>query len=205
MKSFDPDCPVCGGSGYVDYYTAHLDQSVGQTCDCALIHKTWEGDRWDIGDRVVPAKFHGPSLVREKVTRFVVHCGASDNPHIERYFQHPWEGDRYRVVSAHFVVTDEGTVIQCVPANRVAWHARGANYDSLGAELVGPPTRNNWPGYAIVALAAVIKECIAVYPGIDTVTSHRALAPLRRTDPGPNFPWDDLEHLLSGKLLRFIP
>lgn len=57
-------------------------------------------------------------------------------------------------VSAHFLVKTDGTVIQCVPCNRPAWHAgqsewagrKGLNQFSIGIELENlGPLRNGYP------------------------------------------------------------
>lgn len=39
-------------------------------------------------------------------------------------------------VSAHFIVGRTGSIWQCVPLSRVAWHASQVNYHSIGVEHV---------------------------------------------------------------------
>lgn len=204
-KPYDPECKRCGGTGYVDYYTAHLDFSTADVCDCDTVDsKYWSGDEWLKGVEVIPAKFYGALLVKERVNTVVVHCGHSESTGFGKYFQNPIERDddgyeRWRVVSAHCAVLDSG-VQQYVPLTRIAWHAQGNNLSSLGVELQGPPTRE-WPTGIIDELAGLIRTFCLYYP-IEVVCSHRSLAPLRRKDPGKNFPWALLGSQLQGLVMR---
>jgi N-acetyl-anhydromuramyl-L-alanine amidase AmpD len=97
---------------------------------------------------------------------------------------------------------DDGTWQQFVQYSHKAHHARGHNDVSVGYELQGPHTRNDWPGVVITKLAEVIGYFAEYYP-IDKVRSHRSVTPLRKSDPGVNFPWGDLGSLLPG--MQIVP
>lgn len=202
-RPFDPECRKCAGTGYIDYYTAHLDYEIAERCDCDTTEpRHFEGDHWLDGARVIPAKFHGPLLVPINVKQIVIHCGNTGSDDFGAYFKNPVEFDsdgkkRWRVVSAHFGVLDSGRVEQYVPINRVAWGAQGHNFNSIHIEMQGPHTRKDRPAYVVDNIAKVIRACCEVYP-IETVRSHRSIAPLRRKDPGKHFPWPALGSQLLG-------
>jgi N-acetylmuramoyl-L-alanine amidase len=98
-------------------------------------------------------------------------------------------------VSAHLVVNKEGGITQLVPFNITAWHAgrsayqgrSGVNSFSVGIENVG--IGDDWPDAQVEANRAIIAALFAAYPVTDVV-GHQDVAPGRKGDPGPNYPWD---------------
>ena len=98
-------------------------------------------------------------------------------------------------VSAHFLIRRDGGIIQFVPCGKRAWHAgvsswRGrpaCNNFSIGIELEGtdeaPFTDRQ---YAM--LARLTRRLQREYPFRD-IAGHAAIAPGRKTDPGPLFDW----------------
>ena len=98
-------------------------------------------------------------------------------------------------VSAHLVVNKEGGITQLVPFNITAWHAGrsayqgrgGVNSFSVGIENVG--IGDEWPDAQVEANRAIIAALFAAYP-ITDVVGHQDVAPGRKGDPGPNYPWD---------------
>ena len=114
------------------------------------------------------------------------------------------------MVSAHYLVRDEPpTVYRLVDENRRAWHA-GASYwggatnlnsASIGIEIVNPgwtdtPAGRVYAPFPQAQIDAVIKLCkeIVARHGIrpDRVIGHADIAPGRKQDPGPMFPWKQL-------------
>jgi N-acetylmuramoyl-L-alanine amidase len=107
-------------------------------------------------------------------------------------------------VSAHYLIDEDGCVMELVPEERRAWHAGIAgwralediNSHSVGIELVNPG--HEWgyrpfPGVqiaALIELAAAIRARHAMPP--EAVLGHSDVAPGRKTDPGELFPWADL-------------
>lgn len=101
-------------------------------------------------------------------------------------------------VSCHILIRRDGELIQYVPLNRRAWHAGESTYCgrhccndfSIGIEIEGSDDQPfTDPQYN--ALNSVTKEIIRLYPSItsDHITSHEAIAPRRKTDPGLMFNW----------------
>ncbi|SEA82968.1 N-acetylmuramoyl-L-alanine amidase [Paraburkholderia sartisoli] len=119
-------------------------------------------------------------------------------------------------VSAHYVVPDapriehgEPVVFQLVPESQRAWHA-GTSYwqgttelnaASIGIENVnlGPidtPQGRGWQPYPpaqVDALIRLAKDIVSRYGIPPTrVVGHSDIAPQRKIDPGPLFPWKQL-------------
>lgn len=122
--------------------------------------------------------------------------------------------------SSHYVIPElpenqKFTVYKLVPENRRAWHAgvsfwqgnRNINASSIGIELENlgfpeadeslPLMQKRWYPYAskqqIDALASILKDIIERYKITPTrVIGHSDIAPGRKTDPGPLFPWQQL-------------
>lgn len=122
-------------------------------------------------------------------------------------------GDR---VSVHYLIPESPmagqrkmTVWQLVSEDQVAWHAgssfwRGAtriNDTSVGIELVNAGyqqtlTGGRWAPYApaqISALQTLVRGIVQRY-GINpqNIVAHSDIAPQRKRDPGPLFPWQAL-------------
>jgi N-acetylmuramoyl-L-alanine amidase len=104
-------------------------------------------------------------------------------------------------VSSHYVVEEDGNIIQLVPEARRAWHAGQSSWEgagdvnsrSIGIEIANPGHGFGYPDFPEAQIAAVIALCrdIAVRHGIrpDRVLGHSDVAPLRKIDPGEKFPW----------------
>lgn len=111
-------------------------------------------------------------------------------------------------VSAHLLVRRQGELIQYVPFQMRAWHAGRSHYQgrercndfSIGIELEGGddiPYENRQ--YHV--LAGLIKSLLFYYPSLSDqhIVGHSDIAPGRKTDPGPSFDWQYLQHLLYAK------
>ena len=120
-------------------------------------------------------------------------------------------------VSAHYVVLEDGRVVQMVPEGRRAWHAGQAawagitdvNSRSLGIEIVNGGHAGGLPAYPEAQIAAVIALC-GDLTGRWNVPSHRVLAhsdiaPERKEDPGEHFPWDRLARAGIGHWVTPTP
>ena len=106
-------------------------------------------------------------------------------------------------VSSHLFIRRKGEVIQFVPFNRRAWHAgvssfkgrESCNDFSIGIELEGTDT-TPYDKKQYETLAEVCSALMEHYKMTD-ITSHSAIAPDRKTDPGPAFKWSTYKALLA--------
>jgi N-acetylmuramoyl-L-alanine amidase len=104
-------------------------------------------------------------------------------------------------VSSHYVVHEDGRIIQMVPEARRAWHAgvsswageTDINSRSIGIEIVNPGHDFGYPDFPIRQIAAVIALCRGIIARRaiprDRVLAHSDVAPSRKQDPGEKFPW----------------
>jgi N-acetylmuramoyl-L-alanine amidase len=117
-------------------------------------------------------------------------------------------------VSAHYVVFEDGRVVQCVPEKLRAWHA-GTSYwagqtdinsRSIGIEIVNPGHDFGYPPFPLRQIAAVIALCKAIHTRwkipADRVLGHSDVAPARKQDPGEKFPWELLSESNIGHWVR---
>ena len=107
-------------------------------------------------------------------------------------------------VSSHYLITEQGSVVQLVPEARRAFHAgasswedtRDVNSRSIGIEIVNQGHDEGCPDFPDAQIAAVIALCqdIVRRRNIrpDRVLGHSDVAPSRKRDPGEKFPWDRL-------------
>ncbi len=116
-----------------------------------------------------------------------------------------------RPVSSHYLVRDDPpAVYRLVDESRRAWHAgvsswrRNAplNASSIGIEIVNagekgsPPGElvfHEYPGAQIDAVVALVKDIVKrhdIRP--ENIVGHSDIAPQRKVDPGPKFPWKRL-------------
>lgn len=114
-------------------------------------------------------------------------------------------------VSAHYVVEEDGRVLQLVPESRRAWHAgisfwageTDMNSASIGIEIVHPGHLDPrpYPAAQIEATAALAKDICrrrAIPP--ERVLAHSDIAPGRKRDPGEFFPWEELARRGVGRV-----
>lgn len=116
-------------------------------------------------------------------------------------------------VSSHYLVTDDepARIYRLVDENRAAWHAGQSewggytwlNRSSIGIEIVnrgpvgtaadGTPAWQPYRPSQIRAVRALVRD-IADRHGVapENIVGHSDVAPLRKQDPGPLFPWREL-------------
>jgi N-acetylmuramoyl-L-alanine amidase len=142
-----------------------------------------------------------------RVQYLVLHFTAEDWPSSIKTLTQP----STRPVSAHYLVRDDPVVVyRLVDERQRAWHAgvsswRGntqLNSSSIGIEIVNlgdkgsPPGKLVFQDYApgqLDAVVSLVKDIVhryAIRP--ENVVGHSDIAPLRRVDPGPKFPWKRL-------------
>ena len=121
-------------------------------------------------------------------------------------------------VSAHYVVFEDGRIVQCVPEALRAWHA-GVSYwagetdinsRSIGIEIVNPGHEFGYCDFPLRQTAAVISLCKTILTrrgpiGADRILAHSDVAPSRKQDPGEKFPWELLSESGVGHWVRAAP
>lgn len=112
-----------------------------------------------------------------------------------------WLCDPVSEVSAHYLVYEDGRIVQMVREADRAWHAgRGSwrgmtdiNSCSVGIEVANSGHAFGYPDFPDVQIEAVIALCrgIAARHAIlpERVLAHSDTAPGRKIDPGEKFPW----------------
>ena len=120
-------------------------------------------------------------------------------------------------VSSHYLIDDEGTIIQLVPEAGRAWHAGLASWAgesdinscSIGIEIANPGHEfgyADFPPHQIGAVIALCKDILArhMIPA-DRVLAHSDVAPGRKQDPGEKFPWRKLHESGVGHWVAPAP
>jgi N-acetylmuramoyl-L-alanine amidase len=104
-------------------------------------------------------------------------------------------------LSSHYVVFEDGRIVQLVAEARRAWHAGVSSWQgetdinsrSIGIEIVNPGHGLGYPDFPEAEIAAVIaltRDILARHPiRADRVVAHSDVAPSRKQDPGEKFPW----------------
>lgn len=148
-----------------------------------------------------------------RVRFLVLHYTAADLPRSMELLTSP-----QAAVSAHYLVPDQSAVdggwrvFRLVPESQRAWHAGNSvwqksaqlNSASIGIEIVNlgypaddealPLMQRHWASFSLRQMQAVgvlAQEIVRRY-GIapDRVVGHGDIAPGRKVDPGPAFPWE---------------
>ncbi|MBV8502153.1 MAG: N-acetylmuramoyl-L-alanine amidase [Paucibacter sp.] len=149
---------------------------------------------------------HFPSANQDSRAQFLIlHYTVLDYPGSVRALTQAGRG-----VSAHYLVRDEPALVyQLVDENRRSWHAgnsywagnQNLNSASIGIEIVNLGWKDAPEGrvYApfpqaqideVIRLAKDIQARHKILP--ERVLGHADIAPGRKQDPGPMFPWKQL-------------
>ncbi len=110
-------------------------------------------------------------------------------------------------VSAHYLVEENGEIIQMVEEDRRAWHAgvshwagcESVNDISIGIEIVNPGHEHGYRAFPDVQMESVLHLAQDIMERHEIlargVVAHSDIAPMRKEDPGELFPWQWLaEH-----------
>jgi N-acetylmuramoyl-L-alanine amidase len=107
-------------------------------------------------------------------------------------------------VSSHYLVHEDGHIVQMVAEADRAWHAgksywkgeHDLNSISVGIEIVNPGHVLGYRAFPTRQINAVIRLCRGVILrhqiAPNMVLAHSDIAPGRKIDPGELFPWDRL-------------
>lgn len=159
------------------------------------------------GARVCPSPNHGARL--RPISSLVLHyTGMQTGESALALLCNPSSD-----VSAHYVVEEDGRVLQLVPESRRAWHAgisfwageTDMNSASIGIEIVHPGYLDPRPYAAaqIEATAALARDiCRRHAIAAERVLAHSDIAPDRKRDPGEFFPWEELARQGVGRIVE---
>ncbi len=121
-------------------------------------------------------------------------------------------------VSSHYLVFEDGRIVQMVPEAKRAWHAgvshwageTDINSRSIGIEIVNPGHEFGYASFPLRQIAAVISLCKSILTrrgplSADRILGHSDVAPARKQDPGEKFPWELLSESGIGHWVRAAP
>jgi len=120
-------------------------------------------------------------------------------------------------VSAHYIVLEDGRVVQTVPEAKRAWHAglgfwageTDINSLSIGIEIINRGHDWGYPDYPRRQIAAVTALCRGILLRHEMpahrVLGHSDVSPARKKDPGEKFPWHSLANSGVGHWVRPAP
>jgi N-acetylmuramoyl-L-alanine amidase len=120
-------------------------------------------------------------------------------------------------VSAHYIVLEDGRVVQTVPESKRAWHAglgfwageTDINSLSIGIEIINRGHDWGYPDFPSRQIAAVTALCRGILLRHEMpahrVLGHSDVSPARKKDPGEKFPWHSLANSGVGHWVRPAP
>jgi N-acetylmuramoyl-L-alanine amidase len=155
----------------------------------------------------------GPRRDGQRADMIILHyTGMEPGPSAEE-----WLCDPVSEVSSHYLVNEDGSVLQMVRESDRAWHAgRGSwrgrsdvNSFSIGIEVANPGHAYGYPDFTAAQIDTVIALCrdIAARHAIapERVLAHSDTAPGRKIDPGEKFPWAGLHAAGVGHYVEPSP
>lgn len=145
----------------------------------------------------IPIPFGGG---KQRPNRIVVHAMGEyiDDGTGQIYSAVDWL--KHLRLSAHALIPSSGTIIRCREDNKICWHAKPYNTNSLGIELLVPGVHNidtlkvamREPYLTEAQYRACVwqvKQWLQLY-NIKHIDRHSDLRPDRKQDPGVGFPWE---------------
>jgi N-acetylmuramoyl-L-alanine amidase len=165
------------------------------------------------GAAVVPSPNHGERVGGRRPDMIVLHyTGMPDDDQALN-----WLRNEQSQVSCHYFVHQDGRVLQLVPEERRAWHAgqsfwsgeSDVNSCSIGVEIANAGHPGGLPSFPVAQIEAVAELCRDCgkrwsIPA-ERVLGHSDVAPVRKVDPGENFPWEKLYGKAVGHWVEPAP
>jgi len=180
--------------------------------DNSRSHDNCDADDHDLSHQNVPL----PLIDLLVIHNISLPAGEFGGPYIDQLFLntldctvHDSFADlRDLKVSAHFLLTRDGDITQCVATDKRAWHAGTSRFGerdncndfSIGIELEGSDT-TPFTDEQYAALQWLVRGLMRYYPqiNVERIVGHSDIAPGRKTDPGPCFDWSRLKQgLIQG-------
>jgi N-acetylmuramoyl-L-alanine amidase len=152
------------------------------------------------GATVCPSPNHGERAGGRKPDMIILHYTGM--PSAEQALT--WLCSEESQVSSHYFIHEDGRIEQLVPEARRAWHAGKSewageadiNSCSIGIEIANAGHPGGLPPFPDLQVQAVVELCRycgrrwEISP--ERVLGHSDVAPIRKADPGENFPWEKL-------------
>jgi len=162
---------------------------------------------------VVPSPNHGERKDGRRPDMILLHyTGMLDaNAALERLT------DRASQVSSHYLVFEDGRIVQMVEESQRAWHAGTSvwagdidiNSCSIGIEIANPGHDFGYPNFPARQVAAVTALCRSILTRFtvpsERILAHSDVAPGRKQDPGEKFPWRILHDSGIGHWVQPAP
>ena len=112
--------------------------------------------------------------------------------------------DPKKKVSSHYLINRKGQITKMVDERKTAWHAgkskwknfTNLNRYSIGIELVNRGYEFGYQKFSNIQIKSLIRLCKSLKKKYkikdEYFLGHSDIAPLRKVDPGENFPWQKL-------------
>jgi len=159
---------------------------------------SFEADHPDIA--VSPSPNYGERAAGSTVDMIILHYTGMESAEKAR----EWLCTPESQVSAHYLVYEDGRIVQMVQEAKRAWHAgkscwkgeTDTNSRSIGIEIANSGHTFDYPEFPEVQIRSVIelcRNCVAKWAiPAENVLAHSDVAPGRKADPGEKFPWRSL-------------
>jgi N-acetylmuramoyl-L-alanine amidase len=120
-------------------------------------------------------------------------------------------------VSCHYLIDDDGCIVQMVDERHRAWHAgvsswqgvTDINSTSIGIEIQNPGHAAGCPVFPMVQMQRVAMLCLDILSrydlSADRIVAHSDVAPGRKVDPGEAFDWGWLHGRGLGQVVNLSP
>ena len=151
--------------------------------------------------------FNLPKRVKNRIKFIIVHyTGMKKETAAIKRLQDPKSK-----VSSHYLIKNNGEIINLVPDLYEAWHAgvsswkhfKSLNKNSIGIEITNPGHQHGYRNFSskqILSLKKLLYFLIKKYRiKKNCVLGHSDISPSRKKDPGEKFPWE----MLAKKKLVF--
>ena len=174
--------------------------------------RTFEPDSSIVSD-IIPSPNHGERSKGRQPDMIVLHYTGM--PDVEGAIAQLCTAGTE--VSAHYIVLEDGRIVQCVPESKRAWHAgvsawageEDINSCSIGVEIINRGHDWGYPDFPLRQIAAVIALCRGIMlrrrVAPHRVLGHSDVAPGRKKDPGEKFPWHSLANSGVGHWVQPAP
>ena len=122
--------------------------------------------------------------------------------------------DPKKKVSSHYLINRKGQITKMVDERKTAWHAgkskwknfTNLNRYSIGIELENKGYEFGYQKFSNIQIKSLIRLCKSLKKKYkikdDYFLGHSDIAPLRKVDPGENFPWQKLSKYNLGVWYR---